>query len=113
MQTIDEVAFSRLVVGGKVYRAATIVYPDSVNGRWWRKEGMKFLPEDFDDVIARKPDVVVLGIGFAAKVTVADETLARFKKEGIECVVADTPEAVEKYNALQKTKKVIGAFHLM
>lgn len=113
MPLIEEVAFSRLVVGGKVYRAATIVYPHSVDGRWWRKDGMKFLPGDFDAVIAQKPDVVVLGVGFSAKVEVPEETRQRFEKEGILCIVADTPEAVEQYNTLQKTRTVIGAFHLM
>jgi hypothetical protein len=110
---IEEVAFSRLVVGGKVYRSATIVYPHSVDGRWWRKDGMKFLPEDFDHVIAQKPQVVVLGIGFSAKVSVPEETKQRFSKEGILCIVADTPEAVKQFNAMQKTRTVIGAFHLM
>ena len=113
MPVIEEVAFSRLVVGGKVYRSATIVYPDSVDGRWWRKDGMKFLPEDFDAVIARKPQIVVLGVGFQAKVSVPEETRQRFSKEGIRCVVADTQEAVEQFNTLRKTQTVIGAFHLM
>ena len=113
MPAIDEVAFSRLVAGGKVYRAATIVYPDSVDGRWWRKDGMKFLPEDFDAVIARKPEVVVLGVGFHAKASVPEETKERFAREGIQCIVADTPEAVEQFNTLRKTRTVIGAFHLM
>ena len=113
MPHIDEVAFARLVVGGKVYRAATIVYPNSVDGRWWRKDGMKFSPEDFDEVIAQKPETVVLGIGFTVKVAVPEETYERFAREGIACIVADTLEAVEQYNRLQKTQKVIGAFHLM
>ena len=113
MPIIEDVAFSRLVVGGKVYRSATIVYPRTVDGRWWRKEGMKFLPGDFDAVVAQKPDVVVLGVGFSARVEVPEETKQRFAQEGILCIVADTPEAVEQYNTLQKTRTVIGAFHLM
>ena len=113
MAFIEDVAFSRLVVGGKVYRSATIVYPNSADGRWWRKDGMKFLPEDFDGVIQQKPDVVVLGVGFSAKVSVPEETRKRFAQEGILCIVADTPEAVQQFNELRKTRKVIGAFHLM
>jgi len=113
MPVIEDVAFSRLVAGGKVYRSATIVYPESVDGRWWRKDGMKFLPEDFDAVIARKPQVVVLGTGFQVKVTVPEETRQRFAKEGIRCIVADTADAVEQFNTLRKTQTVIGAFHLM
>ena len=113
MPRIEDVSFSKLVCAGKVYRAPVIVYPDKVDGRWWRKDGTRFSPEDFDDVIAAKPDVVVLGVGFTAKVTVPEETAARFRDAGIECFVADTTEAVEKYNALAATKKVVGAFHLI
>lgn len=113
MPHIDEVTYARMVVAGKVYRAATIVYPDSVNGRWWRKDGMKFSPEDFEEVISRNPEAVVLGIGFSAKVTVPAETEERFAREGIACHIADTPEAVEQFNSLSKTKRVVGAFYLM
>jgi hypothetical protein len=113
MPKIDEGSFGKLVSSGKVYRAPLIAYPDSIDGRWWRKDGMKFSPEDFDSVIEKKPDVVVLGTGFAVKVLVPEETKARFDKEEIELIVVDTPEAVKQYNELLKEKKVIGAFHLM
>jgi hypothetical protein len=113
MPRIDEVSFTKLVSNGKVYRAPLIAYPRSIDGRWWRADGMKFSPEDFDAVIAEEPDVVVLGVGFTTKVTVPEETRDRFADAGIDLVVADTPEAVETYNSLLHTKKVIGAFHLM
>ena len=96
-----------------MYRAPLIAYPDKIDGRWWRKDGMKFSPEDFDAIIEMQPEVVVLGVGFSAKVSVPDETRERFQREGIELIVVDTPEAVEEYNKLLQEKKVIGAFHLM
>ena len=113
MPKVEEVSFAKLVSAGKVYRAPLIAYRDSIDGRWWRKDGMAFSPEDFDAVVQRRPEVVVLGIGFNAKVRVPQETKERFEREGIELVVADTPEAVETYNRLLATRDVIGAFHLM
>lgn len=113
MPHIDEIAFAKLVCNGKVYRAPSLVYRDVVDGRWWRKEGMAFSPEDFDDVIKMKPEVVVLGTGFSNSIQVKDETKTRFEKEGIEYIVAKTPEAVEKYNELLSKRRVVGAFYLM
>ncbi len=113
MQIIEDVAFAKLVCGGKVYRAPVIVYPDKVDGRWWRKTGTAFSPEDFDDVVASQPEVVVLGRGFSAKVSIPDETTARLTHAGIECIVEDTPKAVETFNTLSTSRKVVGAFHLM
>ncbi|MFP4330483.1 MAG: MTH938/NDUFAF3 family protein [Spirochaetaceae bacterium] len=114
MPRIDEVSFAKLVSAGKVYRAPLIVYPDSIDGRWWRKDGQSFSPEDFDAVLAKEPEVVVLGVGFNARVAVPEETKQRFETAGIELIIADTAEAVERYNALLDAhKKVVGAFHLM
>ncbi|NCN04995.1 MAG: hypothetical protein GW949_05140 [Spirochaetales bacterium] len=112
MTKIEDVAFGKMVCNGKVYRAPLVVYPDKVDGRWWRKDGMAFSPEDFDDILATKPEVVVLGVGYNAKVRVLDETIARIKEAGAECIVEDTPKAVERYTALGVTKKVVGAFSL-
>ena len=91
MPIIEDVAFSRLVVGGKVYRSATIVYPHSVDGRWWRKDGMKFLPEDFDQIIAQKPQVVVLGIGFSAKVERFRKKRNRGSQKNVSFALLPTP----------------------
>ena len=112
MTKIEDVAFGKMVCNGKVYRAPLVVYPDKVDGRWWRKDGMAFSPEDFDDILAIQPEVVILGLGYNAKVQVPDETVARIKAAGAECIVEDTPGAVEKYSALATKKKVVAAFNL-
>jgi len=113
MPHIDEVAFAKLVTGGKVYRSAVLVFPDHANGRWWRKDGMAYSPEDFAEVVGARPDVVVLGTGFMSKVRVEEETRSLFEENGIECIVSDSAEAVEQFNSLLGKKKVIGAFHLL
>lgn len=113
MLKIDEVAFAKLVCNGKVYRAPLVVYPDRVDGRWWRKDGMAFSPEDFDSVIEAKPEIVVLGTGFSGSVNVLDETKQRFEREGIEYVIDTTPEAVERFNELAESRRTVGGFYPM
>ncbi len=114
MPRIEELQFTKLVSGGKVYRAPCIVYPDSVDGRWWRSDGGRFAPGDFDSVVEKQPDIVILGRGLLNKVEVMPETLQRFAAAGIECEVLDSNQAADRYNELLAAgKKVVAAFHLM
>ena len=114
MPRIEELEFTKLVSAGKVYRAPCIVYPDKVDGRWWRTDGSTFGPGDFDDLIAAQPEVVILGKGLVNLVSVPEETLARFSDAGIEVEVLTSKEAAERYNELlAQGRKVAGAFHLM
>ncbi len=114
MPRIEELEFTKLVSGGKVYRAPCIVYRDKVDGRWWRTDGSRFGPGDFDSVIAAKPEVAILGTGLLNMVSVPEETLARFSAESIDLEVLPSKEAAERYNELlAQGRKVVGAFHLM
>lgn len=114
MPRIEELEFTKLVSGGKVYRAPCIIYPDKVDGRWWRTDGSRFGPGDFEAVIAAKPEIAILGTGLVNLVSVPEETIARFSAEGIEVEALPSKEAAERYNELFATgRKVIGAFHLM
>ena len=114
MPKIEEIAFARLVSAGKVYRNTCLVFEKEIDAKWWRKDGMAFSPGDFDAVIERKPQIMVLGTGFMNKVSVPDATIERLSNAGIETITLDTKSAVDKYNELLKQgKNVIGAFHLM
>lgn len=114
MPKIDDISFAKLVSGGKVYRSTCLVYKDKIDGRWWRKNGSAFSPEDFDEAIASKPETIILGVGFMNKVSVLPETLERFEKEGIAVEVIDCQPAMERFNSMiDSGKHVIGAFHLM
>jgi hypothetical protein len=114
MPRIEDIEFARLVSDGKVYRAPCLVYRNSVDGRWWRKDGGRFLPEDFTAVIDAKPECIVLGTGIMNKVEVTDETIAHLQSCGASVEVLDSKEAAARYNQLFAAgKDVVGAFHLM
>ncbi len=114
MPRVEELTFAKLLADGKVYRAPCLVFRTSVDGKWWRADGMSFSPEDFDSVIAAEPDTVILGVGIMNKVTVRDGSLERFAEAGIACEVMDSQAAVERFNALfDAGANVVGAFHLM
>jgi hypothetical protein len=94
MPRIDEIAFAKLVSGGKVYRNTCIVSREGVDGRWWRKNGSAFSPDDFAGVVEKKPEIVILGTGFMNRVNVLPETLKLFGSEQIECEVMDSQSAL-------------------
>ncbi len=114
MPRIEDIEFARLVSDGKVYRAPCLVYRTTVDGRWWRKDGGRFLPEDFAAVIDAKPEYIILGQGIMNRVEVTDETITHLQSCGAFVEVLDSKEAVGRYNELFAAgKDVVGAFHLM
>jgi hypothetical protein len=110
---IDSYAFGKIVINGKAYSSDVIIYDDRVDSSWWRKEGHSLYPEDIAEVLNARPDILIIGTGYAGVMSVPKKTLAHIESRGIEVKVARTSKAVELYNSLQgKKKTVIAAFHI-
>jgi len=109
---IEHYSFGKITIDGETYTSDVIIYPERVDSSWWRKEGHTLHIEDLQDVLNADPAVVVIGTGFFGIMKVPKETIAYLESKGIEVHAARTGKAVEVFNALQKGKKVIAAFHL-
>ena len=109
---IEHYSFGKITIDGETYTSDVIIYPERVDSSWWRKEGHTLNIEDLQDVVNADPAVVVIGTGFFGIMKVPKETVAYLESKGIEVHAARTGKAVEIFNALQKDKKVIAAFHL-
>lgn len=109
---IDDYSFGKMVIGGKTYTTDVIVYPDSVDSSWWRKEGHYLEKEDLKDILQSGPDIVIIGRGNWGVMEVPKATLDFLESQGIKAYAERTGKAVELFNAQPKDKKVIGAFHL-
>lgn len=109
---IDGYVFGRIIINKKTYISDVIVYPDRVDQSWWRKEGHYLQKEDIPDIIAAKPDILIVGTGNMGVMQVPDSTIKFLKQQGIEIHVEKTGKAVEIFNNQPAGKKVIGAFHL-
>ena len=109
---IDGYVFGRIIIDGKTYTTDVILYTDKVDSSWWRKEGHYLNKEDLPGVVVAKPDILVIGTGNMGVMQVPESTIKYFEKQGIEVRVAKTVKAVEIFNELSASKKVIGAFHL-
>lgn len=109
---IDSYEFGRIVIDGQTYTSDVIIFPDGVKSNWWRKEGHKLHVDDLEEVFAARPEVLVVGKGYSGMLEVPRETAEYVKAKGIELVAEDTRKAVEVYNRLSRSRKVVAALHL-
>jgi len=109
---ISSYSFGRIIIDGKEYTSDVIIFPDRVKAGWWRIEGHTLHIEDVEDVIGEKPEVLIIGTGYAGMMRVLAETRQRLESEDIELIIEKTRRACETYNQLSKSKRVVAALHL-
>jgi len=109
---IDDYSFGRIVINGTTYTTDVIIYPGRVDGSWWRKEGHLLRLEDLTDALQAKPEVLIIGTGYAGIMRVPRETVERITALGIEVSVERTSKAVHAYNEQEGSKTVIAALHI-
>lgn len=110
---IDSYSFGVMKVGGSEYRGDLIVFPDKVKSGWWRKQGHSLAIEDLEDVLAFKPEVLVIGKGASGLMDVPASTQKTLQEAGIEVIAENTSQAWSIFNEqMEKGRKVVGAFHL-
>ena len=110
--SIDSYRFGRLVVDGKSHTKDVIILPDKVIAGWWREQGHTLLPDDLEEVLAARPDLLVVGLGAYRRMNVTDEVQQSLKQAGIELIAQSTKQACETYNQLRDQKAVAAALHL-
>lgn len=109
---IEAYRFGRMQIDDGVYTTDVLVFPDRVKSDWWRLEGHKLSVEDLDEVLQAKPEILVVGTGYYGLMKVLPETETHLEREGIRVIAEKTGEAYHTFNALSKSKRVVGAFHL-
>ena len=110
---IDTYSFGSMTVDGKTYTADIIVFPDHIQSNWWRREGHSLAMEDLEDVVAVKPDILIVGTGASGIMKISAETRQVLKEKNIKLFDQPTDKAYRLFNSYQnKKEKVTGAFHL-
>jgi hypothetical protein len=109
---IDSYSFGRIVIDGKTYTSDVIIYPGRIDASWWRKEGHLLQLTDLGEALRAKPDVLIIGTGYAGVMRVPRETVDRIAGQGIEVKVERTSKAVGLYNELRGARTVIAALHI-
>lgn len=109
---IDAYSFGRIVIEGKAYVSDVIIYPHRVAPSWWREQGHLLQKADLKDVIAAKPDILVVGTGAHGLMHVPEGTIRLLQSQGIKLYIDKTAKAVDLFNRQSEGKSVIGVFHL-
>ena len=112
MNTIDSYQFGQIVVNGKRYSSDVIIFPDRVKDSWWRKSGHQLCLDDIAEVIAEKPEVLIVGTGASGLVRVLPEVKQSLEARGIKLIAEPTSEACNTYNQLCQSQRVVAALHL-
>jgi hypothetical protein len=109
---INSYQFGRIEIDGETYRRDVIIFPDRVVPNWWREQGHSLGLDDLRAVVEERPELLIIGLGRYARMTIPKETQLALRQHGIELLELPTHEACEQYNQLADTRSVVAALHL-
>jgi len=109
---IESYDFGRISIDGRSYTEDLKIVRGRVIPGWWRKEGYNLLPEDIEDILKARPDVLVVGTGHNGIMRISKAVEERLQKAGIELVAAPTRQAVDEFNRISPTRDTAFAAHL-
>ena len=109
---IESYDFGRIVINGRKFTSDVLIFPDRVDGNWWRKEGHILDVDDVKEIVDAKPKVLVIGTGYSGLMKIRPETERYLNSSGIELIAAKTEKACKIYNELSKMRRVVAALHL-
>ncbi len=110
---ITRYRFGEIEIDGRTYIADVIITPERVLDAWRRQEGHNLTVDDLAEIVAARPETLVVGTGFHGRMTIPGETRRYLEVQGIVLRAADTADAVKAFNRLQrKPARVVAALHL-
>lgn len=104
---------SHMTVKGTKYRKDLKIIHGKVFGDWWRQEGHRLAEGDINDILAARPQILVVGTGYAGNMRVPDAVRQTLEDHQIKVIAQTTADATNTFNQLTaEGKDVAGAFHL-
>ena len=108
---IQDYSFGRIIIDGQTYTKDVIILPEGVFSPWWRREGHRLSMEDLSEALKARPEVLIIGRGYAGVMRVPDELVKALQERGIDVVVQKTRDAVKTFNTIED-KRTVAALHL-
>jgi len=110
---ITRYRFGEIEIDGRTYTADVIIMPERVVDTWWRKQGHNLAVADLAEIMAAKPEILVVGTGYYGRMTIPDETRRYLQAQSVRLREAHTRQAVEEFNRLQReSARIVAALHL-
>ncbi|MBE0466283.1 MAG: hypothetical protein IBX71_03550 [Candidatus Desulforudis sp.] len=108
---INDYRFGQIVIDGEKYTSDVIILPERIVS-WWRRTGHSVAAADLREVVAARPEMLVIGTGAYGAVRVPLGTEEFLVSQGIALIALPTAKACEKYNQLREKRRVVAALHL-
>lgn len=106
---IDSYTFGTFVVDGKQFDSnIALINNKAKPARYLESHILK--TSDFDELIAAKPEIIIIGIGASGVVDVQDEIKEHIESNNIKLIIEKTGDACNTYNSLIKEGKKVCAF---
>jgi hypothetical protein len=109
---IEHYSFGNITIKGKIYDFDVIVFPETVDPSWWRKEGHSLHMDDLRSVLHASPEVIVIGTGYFGRMDVPAHVLDSLRASGIEVHIRNTRDAVDLFNEISPRRKTVACLHL-
>ncbi len=110
---IETYAFGEITINSVAYKSDVKIISRAVVPDWRRNKGHRVDVDDLSDILASRPDVLVIGQGKFGMMKVAPALKDHLKNNGIDLIATSTSEAVNIYNRLFRGgKNICAAFHL-
>jgi hypothetical protein len=93
---IDSYKFGKIVINGKSYTSDLIIFPDKIKENWIRKKGHQLYPEDIEDIVDYKPDVLIIGKGAYGFMKIPRKTKEFLESRNIDFLSFKTKKACDK-----------------
>lgn len=112
MNIIKNCQFGKINIGEETYNSDILLFQDRVLDNWHREKGHLLNIKDLEDVIAFRPDILIIGNGMYGLMHVNNKIINILKEKGIKKVlVLRTKKACEEYNK-EKSNKKAAALHI-
>lgn len=110
---IDDYSFGRMNINDRDYTADILIINGRVVDSWWRKAGHRVELDDIEEILAARPEVLVIGQGKPGLMKVSDGLRKELQKNKIRLIEENTPQAVQTFNRLiSEGCRVCAGFHL-
>jgi hypothetical protein len=100
MMGIEAYDFGTITIDGKTFNNDLKIVRGKVVPDWWRLEGHRLVGADIEDILAARPQVLVVGTGDPGMMKVSGEVRTRLGELGIELIERPTRQACDEFNTL-------------
>ena len=109
---IESYNFGKIIINSKEYNSDIIIYKNSIDDKWWRRESHNLCIEDIKKILDNKPEALIIGTGYYGLMKVPLELIKYIESNNINVIIKKTKDACDEYNTLHLKKNIVAAFHL-